>query len=83
MKAIVVVLVVLLLQLGQCKKAEKEGESLVHWGIKVGFWLLLGVTLGVYFQARLKLKDLSKGLMEVLLYALFIAVAVYTMFSVE
>lgn len=55
----------------------------MHWGIKVGFWLLLGVTLGVYFEARLKLKDLSKGVMEVVLYGLFISVAVYTMFSVE
>ena len=63
---------------GECK--EKE-ETLIHYGIKIGFWFLLGVTLGVYFQARLNLKDLMKPVIDVILYGLLIGVAVYTLFS--
>jgi len=82
MRTLALLLFLLMLQLSQCKRQTNQGESLVHWGIKVGFWLLLGVSLGVYFQARLKLKDLSKGVTEVVLYGLFIGVAVYTIFAV-
>lgn len=82
MKALAIVMLALLLVLAECKKQVQGKESIVHWGIKVGFWLLLGVTLGVYFEARLKLKDMSRGVMEVVLYGLFIGVAVYTMFAV-
>lgn len=35
---------------------EREGESVVYRSIKICFWWLLGVTIGVYFQARLNLK---------------------------
>lgn len=28
---------------------EREGESVVYRSIKISFWWLLGVTLGVYF----------------------------------
>lgn len=59
-----------------------EGESAVYRGIKIGFWWLLGVTIGVYFQARLNLKDRMRGVIEVVLYALFIGVTVYTLFVV-
>lgn len=82
MKGLKILLLTLLIVLSECKKEVRGKESVVHWGIKVGFWLFLGITLGVYFEARLKLKDLSRGVMEVVLYGLFIAVAVYTMFSV-
>jgi cell division protein FtsW (lipid II flippase) len=80
---LLLLLIVALVQAAPTKAHPQQEESHVKWGIKVGFWLLLGVTIGVYFQARLKLKDLMKGVIDVALYALFIGVAVYTMFAVE
>ena len=48
--------------------------------IKIGFWWLLGVTIGVYFQARLNLREKMSQVVDVLLYGLFIGVVVYTLF---
>lgn len=67
----------------ECKGEQKGEETLIHKVIKVGFWLLLGVTLGVYFQARLNLKEKAQAVIDVVLYGLFIGVAVYTLYSVE
>jgi hypothetical protein len=39
------------------------------------------VSLGVYFQARLNLKELMKPIIDVVLYGLLISVAVYALFS--
>jgi hypothetical protein len=61
---------------------ERDRESTVYRSIKISFWWLLGVTIGVYFQARLNLKERMKGVIEVVLYGLFIGVTVYTLFTV-
>lgn len=75
-----------LLQLVLCKgkavATEQREESDIHGWIKIGFWFFLGVTLGVYFQARLNLKELMRPAIDILLYGLFIGVAVYTLSSV-
>lgn len=83
LKGFVLLLLIANIVLAAPTKTVHHQESIVHWGIKVSFWLLLGVTIGVYFQARLKLKDMMKGVIDVALYGLFIGVAVYTMFAVE
>ena len=45
--------------------------------------MLLGVSVGVYFQARLNLREKMSRVIEVLLYGLFIGVVVSTLFMVE
>jgi hypothetical protein len=40
------------------------------------------VTIGVYFQARLNLREKMSQVIEVLLYGLFVGVTVYTLFVV-
>jgi hypothetical protein len=57
-------------------------ESFTHYGVKIGFWFLLGVSLGVYFQARIDLKELLRPIIDVLLYGLLIAVAVWGLFTI-
>lgn len=64
---------------GECKD---RVESVTHYGVKIGFWFLLGVSLGVYFQARIDLKELLRPVIDVLLYGLLIAVAVYALFTI-
>ena len=69
----------------ECKEERRqgvEGETVVYKGIKIGFWCLLGVTIGVYFQARLNLREKMSQVIEVLLYGLFVGVTVYTLFVV-
>ncbi len=78
--ALLLFMIATLLVSTECKS--KEGESTVYSCIKIGFWCLLGVTIGVYFQARLNLKERMRGLIEVVLYGLFIGVTVYTLFIV-
>lgn len=76
-------LLLLLAVLAVGAEAKREqGESAIYAGIKIGFWWLLGVTLGVYFQARLNLKERMRGIIEVVLYGLFVGVTVYTLFFV-
>ena len=53
----------------------------MHYGIKIGFWFFLGMTIGVYFQARLNLKDLMRPVINIVQYGLLISVTVYTLFS--
>lgn len=55
---------------------------MTYKAIKIGFWWLLGVTIGVYFQARLNLREKMSQVIEVLLYGLFVGVTVYTLFVV-
>ena len=52
---------------------------MIHGWIKIGFWFFLGVTIGVYFQARVNLKELMQPVIDILLYGLFIGVVVYTL----
>ena len=52
---------------------------MIHGWIKIGFWFFLGVTIGVYFQARVNLKELMQPANDILLYGLFIGVVVYTL----
>jgi hypothetical protein len=78
MKPLCVLVLLGLVLAVECK--EEEGETLLYKGIKIGFWWLLGVTIGVYFQARLNLREKTSRLIEVLLYGLFIGVTVYTLF---
>jgi len=75
-----VLLLSLLLTICQCKA--EEGETTTYKVIKIGFWWLLGVTIGVYFQARLNLREKMSQVIEVLLYGLFVGVTVYTLFEV-
>lgn len=70
---------VLLALLPACE-CKQRIETLTHYGVKIGFWFLLGVTLGVYFQARMNLKQLMKPVIDVVLYGLLISVAVYALF---
>jgi len=79
--ASLLVLLMAALQIAECKAKENEEESLLHYGIKISFWFILGVTIGVYFQARLNLKELMKPVIDVVLYGLLIAVAVFALFS--
>jgi cell division protein FtsW (lipid II flippase) len=75
----VVAMLMALLPSCECKD---RVETLTHYGVKIGFWFLLGVTLGVYFQARMNLKELMRPVIDVVLYALLIAVAVYALFTI-
>ena len=52
---------------------------MIHGWIKIGFWFFLGVTIGVYFQARVNLKELMQPVIDILLYGLFIGVVGYTL----
>ena len=44
------------------------------------FWLMLGVSLGVYFQARTDFKKITAPIVEVFLYALSVGLVVYTLY---
>ena len=55
MRSLVVCLLLALSVAVQCQDGE-EGETSFYRYVKIGFWWLLGVTIGVYFQARLNLR---------------------------
>ena len=83
MRAAWVLLLVGLATVIECKgEAGQEGETAAYKASKIGFWWLLGVTIGVYFQARLNLREKMSQVIEVILYGLFVAVTVYTLFVV-
>ena len=76
-------LLISLVTIIECKgEPEQESETITYKAIKIGFWWLLGVTIGVYFQARLNLREKMSQVIEVILYGLFIGVTVYTLFVV-
>ena len=57
MRTALVLLLVGLVTMIECKgEAQQEGETTTYKAIKISFWWLLGVTIGVYFQARLNLR---------------------------
>ena len=62
------------------KQLPKEKEPLIHEYIKLALWLLSGVVVGVFFEAKMQLKDLLRPLAQKGLTGIIIAFGIYGIF---
>jgi hypothetical protein len=55
----------------------------VHWYLKVAFFFITGIAFGIYFEAKISLKNVFRPLVEVTMYGFLISVIVYSLFSLN
>ena len=66
-----------------CAKAKtvpEADEPLVHEYIKLAFWLLLGMIIGVFFEAKMTLREVFKPIAQKGVTGLIIAGSIYGIF---
>jgi len=51
--------------------------------LKIAFFFITGVAVGIYFEAKIKLKNIMKPVVEVALYGFLIAVVIYSLFAIN
>jgi hypothetical protein len=51
--------------------------------LKVAFFFITGVAVGIYFEAKISLKNVMRPVVEVTLYGFLIAVVIYSLFFIN
>jgi hypothetical protein len=51
--------------------------------LKVAFFFITGVAVGIYFEAKISLKNVLRPVVEVTLYGFLIAVVIYSLFAIN
>ena len=80
MKVITIFLLLAVSLAASTKVQKKNDEPLVHEYLKLTFWLLFGVVVGVFFEAKMKIKELVTPLYQRGLSGIKIAFGVYAAF---
>jgi xanthine/uracil permease len=62
-------------------KAKQDDEPLIHDNIKLALWLVFGVIVGVFFEAKIQLQEIVKPITEKGITGLAIAVSIYALFK--
>lgn len=80
MKPIHLIVLALTLCLVSAKSKVKDDEPLIHENIKLAFWLLAGVIVGVFFEAKMHPRDIINPIIEKGASGLMIAFGIYSLF---
>jgi heme/copper-type cytochrome/quinol oxidase subunit 2 len=83
MKVFAIVIATLLIIVAESankKNILKTEEPLVHDYIKLAIWLLAGVIIGVYFEAKMTFSDFIKPIVEKGISGVVIAFGIYGLF---
>lgn len=64
----------------KAKASPEADEPLVHEYIKLAFWLVLGMIIGVFFEARISLREVFKPIAQKGVTGLIIAGSIYGIF---
>jgi hypothetical protein len=51
--------------------------------LKIAFFFITGVAVGIYFEAKISLKNVMRPVVEVTLYGFLIAVVIYSLFFIN
>jgi uncharacterized membrane protein YfcA len=79
--ALIFVLILAATAVKSKSKAKPEVEEpLVHEYIKLGLWMLLGVMVGVFFEAKVSIREIVRPIAEKGVAGIIIAASIYTLF---
>lgn len=59
----------------------KDTDPLIHEYIQLALWLILGVIIGVIFEARIQIREVVKPITEKGVTGVIIAGSIYTLFK--
>lgn len=62
-------------------KDKDDEEPLIHEYIKLALWLVFGVIVGVFFEAKIQLREIVKPITEKGIIGVVIAVSIYALFK--
>jgi hypothetical protein len=80
MKHTHLILLALTLCLVSAKSKTKDEGPLIHEYIKLAFWLLAGVIVGVFFEAKMHPRDIIEPIVKKGASGLLIAFGIYSLF---
>jgi|JI9StandDraft_2_1071091.scaffolds.fasta_scaffold1290541_1 hypothetical protein len=60
---------------------EHHEEPLIHEYLKLGVWLVFGLIVGVFFEAKMNIKEIVQPLMQRGLSGIKIAFGIYGIFT--
>jgi uncharacterized membrane protein YfcA len=84
MKFVELTIILMILATVSAAKSEAKGKGsdpLIHDYIKLALWLLFGVIIGVFFEAKIQIREIIKPITEKGVTGIIIAAGIYTLFK--
>jgi uncharacterized membrane protein YfcA len=65
----------------QTSSVDPNDEPLVHDYLKIALWLILGMIVGVIFEAKIQIRDIVKPIAQKGVTGIIISASIYVLFK--